>query len=402
MTKLLNGWKEIKLGEVSKINYGYTEKASFEEIGPKFLRITDIQNNKVNWESVPFCKCNEIDEQKFLLEHGDIVFARTGATTGKSYLIKNPPKSVFASYLIRLKINSFKILIPEYIMYYFNTQSYWDKINKGTSGSAQGGFNASKLSAINIPLPPLPEQKRIVEILDKAFEEIEKAKAKYEKNLNNAKELFQSKLDEIFSTKGDGWEEKKLKDLGVTQTGTTPKTSDKSNYGNYIPFIKPADVNFNGNGDLRYNNIGLSVSGLKKGRLLKKGSILMVCIGATIGKVGFSYRDVSSNQQINSLTLKNEFEPKFFYYAMVSNQFQEKIISEGKGAQATLPIINKSKWENLTVRYHKSKQIQLELSQKLDKLKSETQKLETTYIKQLENLEELKKSLLDKAFKGEL
>lgn len=192
------GWEIKKLGEVSKINYGFTVSASQKDIGPKFLRITDIQDNNVNWETVPFCKIVEDDIKKYKLKTGDIVFARTGATTGKSYLIKNPPLSVFASYLIRVQISDDKNILPDFLFKYFQTNKYWDKIQKGISGSAQGGFNATKLSELKIPLPPLPEQKRIVKILDEAFEAIDKAKANAEKNLQNSKELFDSYLNGVF------------------------------------------------------------------------------------------------------------------------------------------------------------------------------------------------------------
>jgi type I restriction enzyme, S subunit len=402
------GWEIKKLGEVAKIIYGFTEKASFEEIGPKFLRITDIQYYGVDWESVPFCKISEIDFEKYKINDGDIVFARTGATTGKSYLVKNPPKSVFASYLIKVHINNGELL-PDYLYLYFQTNTYWDRITQGISGSAQGGFNATKLSDLEIPLPPLPEQQRIVAILDEAFAAIAKANANAEQNLKNARELFESYLQGVFAStgsakekKGEGWEEKKVKDLGSTQTGTTPKTVEKENYGNFIPFIKPADVDFSSIGDLRYNNDGLSEIGLKRGRKMERGSILMVCIGATIGKVGFGEREVSCNQQINSLTVKKEFEPKFFYYAMTSKAFQEKVLIEGKGAQATLPIINKSKWENLTICFPKSKTEQQTIVHQFDALRAETKKLEAIYRKKIEDLEELKKSILAKAFNGEL
>ena len=206
----------------------------------------------------------------------------------------------------------------------------------------------------------------------------------------------------MFENKGEGWEEKKVNEIGNAQTGTTPKTAEKENYGNYIPFIKPADVDFSGVGDIRYDNEGLSEIGLKKGRKMESGSILMVCIGATIGKVGFAEQTVSCNQQINSLTVKKEFEPKFIYYAMTSRAFQEKVLLEGKGAQATLPIINKSKWENLTLFFPTSKNEQKMLFEKFEALSTETKRLEAVYQKKVVDLEELKKSVLQKAFEGEL
>lgn len=128
----------------------------------------------------------------------------------------------------------------------------------------------------------------------------------------------------------------------------------------------------------------------------------MVCIGATIGKVGFTEIEVSCNQQINSLTPKEEYESKYIYYAMSSKSFQEKIVAEGKGAQATLPIINKSKWENLSISIHLDKNEQRKYSIALNALSTEAKHLESIYHQKLANLEELKKSILQKAFNGEL
>lgn len=299
-----------------------------------------------------------------------------------------------------------KKLAPEFLMHYCSTLK--DKL-MGLSGKTTIDFIAiSKLKNLEIPLPPLPEQQRIVSILDEAFSVIERSRNNAEQNLKNAKELFESYLQGVFGgstgspTKRDGWEERKVNEIGNAQTGTTPKTIEKENYGDFIPFIKPADVDFSGIGDIRYDNEGLSEIGLKKGRKMESGSILMVCIGATIGKVGFAEREVSCNQQINSLTVKKEFEPKFIYYAMTSKEFQEKVLLEGKGAQATLPIINKSKWENLTISFPKSKEEQQIIVRQLDALRAETQKLEAVYQKKIDDLEELKKSILQKAFAGEL
>jgi len=194
------GWEEKSLGEISKINYGYTEKASFEKIGPKFLRITDIQNNYVDWETVPYCKCSERDLPKYKLETGDIVFARTGATTGKSYLLTNPPEAIFASYLIRLKFISKKDFIPEFVAYYFQTKMYWDKINAGISGSAQGGFNASKLGELIFHFPKsLKEQQTIVTKLDALSEQTKKLESIYKQKLADLEELKKSILHKAFN-----------------------------------------------------------------------------------------------------------------------------------------------------------------------------------------------------------
>lgn len=195
-----DGWEEKKLGEVSKINYGYTEKASFSEVGPKFLRITDIQENTIDWNTVPYCKCSDKDLLKYKLETGDIVFARTGATTGKSYLINNPPTSVFASYLIRLRMNSINEFIPDFISYFFQTKIYWDKINAGISGSTQGGFNATKLGELEFHFPKsLKEQQTIVHQLDALRAETQKLEALYQQKIANLEELKKSILQKAFA-----------------------------------------------------------------------------------------------------------------------------------------------------------------------------------------------------------
>jgi type I restriction enzyme S subunit len=201
-----NGWETKDLGAVSAISYGYTDSASSEPVGPKFLRITDIQDDQVNWEQVPYCRIESADLPKYRLANGDIVFARTGATTGKSFLVAEPPKAVFASYLIRLRLQD-KRLLPEFVSLFFQTDGYWKSIKDGSTGSAQGGFNATKLAGLSIPIPPPPEQKRIVGILDEAFEGIATAKANAEKNLQNARALFESHLQSVFTRRGVGGEE---------------------------------------------------------------------------------------------------------------------------------------------------------------------------------------------------
>ncbi len=192
------GWEEKKLGDISIINYGYTAKASHEKVGPKFLRITDIQDGNVNWDTVPFCEISSSDHSKHKLIDGDLVFARTGATTGKSYLLSNPPDVVCASYLIRVRIKK-GVFIPEFLRLFFQTKQYWDDIAIGISGSAQGGFNASKLGELIIPVPPLELQEKISEKSLSIFSETKSLETIYQQKLVSLNELKQSLLQKAFS-----------------------------------------------------------------------------------------------------------------------------------------------------------------------------------------------------------
>jgi type I restriction enzyme S subunit len=130
-----------------------------------------LQDHSVQWESVPYCKIPATKAAKYKLRNGDIVFARTGATTGKSFLIKSCPEAVFASYLIRVRISP--NILPEFVAYFFQSQTYWNQISENISGSAQPNCNASKLKTLNLPIAPLNEQRRIVAKLEKLLDKVD-------------------------------------------------------------------------------------------------------------------------------------------------------------------------------------------------------------------------------------
>ncbi|EPZ38561.1 restriction modification system DNA specificity domain-containing protein [Anoxybacillus ayderensis] len=158
-------WVWVKLKSCLKnLQYGYTASSSVSEEGPKYLRITDIQNGHVDWEKVPHCKIDEEQLEKYRLNKGDIVIARTGATTGKSFLIDDVPCAVFASYLIRLTINDY--LDARYLWNYLKSPMYWKQITVVQKGIAQPGANAQIIGGLSLPLPPVREQQRIAEKVD--------------------------------------------------------------------------------------------------------------------------------------------------------------------------------------------------------------------------------------------
>jgi type I restriction enzyme S subunit len=254
------------------------------------------------------------------------------------------------------------------------------------------------VKAFHICHPSLAEQRRIVAILDEALTGLETATANAKKNLNNARALFDSHLQSVFTQRGEGWVEKRLEQIGKTQTGSTPKTLNKSNYGDFIPFVKPGD--FNADGTLDYDKDRLSKKGAEGARMIAAGSVLMVCIGATIGKSGYCDRDVTANQQVNALTPSDGSSNRFIYYQMLTETFQRKVIHSS--GQTTLPIINKSKWSALSIWLPPKLSDQKQIAAKFDLLMEETQRLASIYERKLAALEALKKSLLHQAFSGEL
>lgn len=159
---LPDGWEWVRLGTLSEnIHYGYTASADFSKQDYRLLRITDIQNNKVDWPTVPGCEIEEKKVSKYLLKNDDILIARTGGTIGKSYIVENiSVNAVFASYLIRI-IPSGQ-LYARYIKLFVDSPLYWTQLTEKSKGTGQPNVNATSLSQLQLPLPPLTEQKRIV------------------------------------------------------------------------------------------------------------------------------------------------------------------------------------------------------------------------------------------------
>ncbi|EKB50099.1 restriction endonuclease subunit S [Cecembia lonarensis] len=187
-----NNSEKIKLNELVQTQYGYTETASAEIIGPKFLRITDIAQNQINWSNVPYCKISDSDFEKYRLRSGDIVVARTGATAGYGKrLHKNFPDCVFASFLVRLIPKEIKWNL--YLGLTVDTQIYRDFILSNAEGSAQPQANATLLTSFEIDKP---DESKILEfnrIVEPIFDLIENYQLENQK-LTELKELLLSKL----------------------------------------------------------------------------------------------------------------------------------------------------------------------------------------------------------------
>ena len=163
-----DNWAWVRWGNLSfSIQYGYNAPAK-ESGRIKMVRISDIHNNEVDWEHVPFCDINETDIKTYLLKENDILFARTGGTVGKSYLVTCvPEEAIYAGYLIRTQYSA--QLSAQYLKYFMESSLYWMQLKDGTIATAQPNCNGQTLSKMILPLPPLAEQKRIVAKINEIF-----------------------------------------------------------------------------------------------------------------------------------------------------------------------------------------------------------------------------------------
>lgn len=170
--ELPKGWRRVPIKDMAEsIQYGHTASAIARKDGPRFLRITDIQEGRVDWKEVPSCDIPKEDIPKYRLCAGDLVFARTGATTGKSFLIGDCPEAVFASYLIRVRVSAG--VDPSYLSAFFQSPDYWRQIEGGKRGIGQPNVNGKVLGDVQFPIAPLSEQRRIVAEIEKQFTRLE-------------------------------------------------------------------------------------------------------------------------------------------------------------------------------------------------------------------------------------
>ena len=372
-----NGWQTMNLGELA--GYGREKRTLTKEIP------------KANFRS-SLAPLEHTFSDSYSFDTEALLVAGNGDVGNVSYY-----KGKFEAYQRTYVLSDFADVLPKFL-YLILDGKLKETVSRQKLGNTMPYIKVGMLTNFQLPVPPLPEQQRIVGLLDEVFAGIATAQANAEKNLQNACALFESHLQSIFTQRGKGWVEKHLEEIGKTQTGSTPKTADQSNYGNFISFVKPAD--FNADGSLVYEKDGLSKKGLASARVVPAGSVLMVCIGATIGKCGYCDKDVTTNQQINALTPADGSSHRFLYYQMLTENFQRSVIH--RSSQATLPIINKSKWSALTVWLPPTVAEQKRIAAKFDTLVEETQRLASLYERKLAALAALKRLLLHQAFTGEL
>jgi type I restriction enzyme, S subunit len=160
-----SGWRWMDLGRLAAdIRYGYTASATDEDVGPKFLRITDIVGGWLNWDQVPYCPINEHELDRYRLHEGDIVIARTGASAGVSAYCSPPCDAVFASYLVRFRMDPSQA-DPRFVGHVLGSPSWREFVAANAAGSAQPQLNASIMRTFELAVPPLAEQVCIASVL---------------------------------------------------------------------------------------------------------------------------------------------------------------------------------------------------------------------------------------------
>lgn len=387
-------WQWMFLSDVSIIQEGPgIRKHQYKEDGIQFITVTNILEGTVDLlKSQKYISLKEYEEKykHYTIDEGDIVTACSGATWGKSAIYENDIPLMLNTSTLRLRF--FNDLGDNKYLYYITKSNYFKSNLALHLTGQQPNYGYSHYSKIPIPIPPLQEQQQIVSILDQAFEAIDQAKANIEKNIVNAKELFQSKLNAIFSQKGDGWEERSLGELGKVTMCKRILKSQTQPHGE-IPFYKIGTFGKKANAFISKEIYDEYVS---KYSFPKKGDILISASG-TIGRRVIFDGVPGYFQDSNIVWIDNDEE-------FVTNEYLYQFygvcdFNPSKGA--TISRLYNDDLRRIKISFPSISE-QKHIIPKMEELNVQTNQIELYYKQKLNNLEDLKKSILQKAFSGAL
>lgn len=389
------GWEVKTLGEVCDFQNGFAFKANlFRETGYPILRISNIQDEGIEARRIVYFNPEDYKENldKYRVVKYDLLIAMSGATTGKIGFNKTDE-----SFYLNQRVGKFEPLeglSKRYLFYFLLTRV--EENLRISAGAAQPNLSTEQIKNFSIPLPTLPEQQRIVAILDAAFASITTAKANTEQNLKNARALFDSYLHEVFSQRGDGYIEKRLDEVcSITSKLIDPRKEE------FLDLIHVGAGNIT-------SQIGsfveLKTAGEEKlisGKFLFDESMVLYSkIRPYLMKVARpEFKGLCSADMYPLAPIENQITRNYLFHLLLSKQFTDYAIQGS--ARAGMPKVNREHLFAYKVWLPEPKQ-QEELATKLDNLHIETQRLETLYQRKLTALDELKKALLHQAFNGEL
>lgn len=338
-------WEVIELGDIVDYIKGYPFKSKdYCSDGVRIIRISDTTYNSIKDYGQIYVSDKVANSTKrWSLNRGDLIVSTVGSKppmydsmVGKVIFVKAKYAGALLNQnavLFKNKNNSIQIILSNI----FNSKRYVEFIESIYRGNAnQASITLEELFKFQIPLPPLPEQEAIAEALSDADAWIESL----EQLIAKKRLIKQGAMQELLSPKED-WEVKKLGEMGEIVTGNTPSTTDISNYGEDFLFISPADL---GTSKYIFNSEKkLSVKGFSLSRKLKINSVLITCIGSTIGKLGITKFTSCTNQQINAIYCNENYNYGFLYYLLALNSEIIKL----SASQQAVPLLNKTDFSNL-------------------------------------------------------
>ncbi|NMW21395.1 MAG: hypothetical protein HKK67_07140 [Chlorobiaceae bacterium] len=399
-----HGWEIKKLGEMCQTGAGGTplkSKKEYYEGGTiPWLLSGEVSQGEISSTTHFISKKGLDNSSAKIFPVNTVLVAMYGATAGQVGILRFEAATNQAV----CGILPNQRFLPKFIFYYFLSKK--DDLVSQAAGNAQPNISQLKIKNTDVPVPPLPEQKRIVAILEEAFEGIAKAKANAEKNLKNAHQLFESHLNSVFSQRGDGWVEKRLDEVCDIKHGFPFKSEFFVTEGKYV-VLTPGNFYESGGYRDRFEKQKFYSGAIPSGYILDKGELLVVMTEQAAGLLGSSISVPESdkflhNQRLGLITKKPEIPwcNDFFYHVFNTKYVRKEIHASASGVKVrhTSP----TKIGYVVVSFPSSVAEQQRIVTTLDALRKETQRLESIYQKKIEAFDALKKSILQKAFSGKL
>lgn len=404
------GWPIKKLRDVCNLQNGFAFKSKdyVDNSNTLNIRMSNIRpNGSFNPDhNIRFLPDSYVsDYSSFLLNDGDLIIAMTDMAgdpkiLGLPTLVSNLNGRQFLLNQRVGKLFDFsEDIFILYLRYYLSSPIVKKYYKSKGAGGLQINISKKDVLSANIPLPSILEQKLIVTILDQAFANIEQARAKTEQNLKNARELFDSYLQQVFSQRGEEWMEKTLSeaslDFGRGKSKHRPRNDD-SLYGGDYPFIQTGDVR-NSEHIITSFSKTYNDKGLAQSKLWPKGTIC-ITIAANIAETGILDFDSCFPDSVIGVVV----DPNITTVDYVEYLLQSfKLILQAQGKGSAQDNINMGTFEDMKFPFPPLK-VQEEIVDNLGKLMVSVQELEKIYFSKLAAINELKQSLLQKAFSGEL
>ena len=394
-------WELKKIGEVLTIERGGSPRPIEKYMtnspdGINWIKISDATaSDKYIFETKEKITKDGLHKTRVVNE-GDFILSNS-MSFGRPYIMKTTG-CIHDGWLV-LKQKGKKIFETEFLYYLLSSPFVFQQFNSKAAGSTVRNLNIALVSSVDVPIPPLPEQQRIVAILDEAFAAIDKAKANAEQNIKNAKELFESYLQGVFENKRDGWEEKTLGEVLVKTETVDPTKKPNEEF----IYLDVSSVNKDTK-KIEYATILLGKNVPSRARkLVRTNDVIFATVRPTHSRVALITEEY--NEQVCStgyfvLRAKEFINNKIIYYFLLTYSYNKQMEKLQKGA--SYPAVTDSEVKSIYISFPKSLKEQQTIVRKLDGLRAETEKLEGLYQKKIKELEELKKSVLQKAFRGEL
>ena len=405
------GWKTVKLNDVTELlaDGDWIESKDQSDDGIRLIQTGNIGDGVfkdraekaryISESTFKRLRCTEIFE-------GDCLVSRLPEPVGRSCILPRIPRSITA---VDCSIIRFKraTILAEYFCYYSQSRDYQRSVESKTSGTTRKRISRSHLSEIEIPVPPLAEQKRIVALLDEAFAGIDEAKAKAEANQQKATAVFESHLQSLFAIDNPDWARAKLSSLTTKiGSGATPRGGEESYKDEGVSLIRSLNVHDYG---FKYEKLAFldAVQAEElSGVTVQENDVLLNITGASVARCTIVPRGVLPARVNQHVAIIRPMPEKvcsaFLHYLLISQPYKSRLLETGEEGGSTRQAITKAQLLEFTISYPVSIETQQATAKHLDEIREQTQRLSQLHKQRLDALTALKQSILSQAFAGDL